>query len=135
MPVEIDTRDAPRLLRCTHRGPWPRIEDQTTLRTQLLEGGHITPATRVLVDLTALDTLPGLTDLQSTVASAKAHGALPRAIAIVVSRPERCRVGRMIQAALPDSVQATVSRDAEAALRWLESLPVGTLCRVRCAVF
>ena len=51
VPIDVDSSDAPSFLRITISGEWPSVDDQRVVRDELLSGGRLTPASKVLVDL------------------------------------------------------------------------------------
>ena len=102
MSIDVDTRDAPRLLRITFSKQWPSRADQLQIREQLLADGIVTASTRVLIDLRPLGGgAPPFEEVGprvSTDAAVTKPGVLPTHTAYIV--------GSAVQLGLIDQLKA-----------------------------
>ena len=113
VPIDVDSSDAPSFLRITISGEWPSVDAQRVVRDELLSGGRLTPASKVLVDLRgvtgALETanFAGLKD--GPVARVQAY--------LVASATQQQMARRFKQAAKGTLVE--IFTDEKDALEWL----------------
>lgn len=119
LPLTADTSDAPRFLRITVTGDWPSFEERATFRRGLLESGHLAPATRTLVDLRGLTTLPEHGDVDAIVSVARREGGLTRLHAYVVTSVDQIVLARMLKQSAAAGMAVEIFKDPQEAETWL----------------
>jgi hypothetical protein len=116
--AEVDAAGAPAVLRYTFRGDAPTPAEWTALRRRMVQRGHLTRDTALLIDMRELTSLPSLAHLRSIMAAATSAPVLPRAIAFLTGDPTQFGVGRQAEMMLPNGVTGAVFMDEGEALAW-----------------
>ena len=115
MPVEIDTTEAPALLRFRCFGALPTAEEQEKLRADLMEQGLLTDSSVSLLDVREVDTPDALTIAQSIAAALRA--GMPRRRACLIN-PASTSILQQFQQAAPWMTTAAFIDEREA-IEWL----------------
>ena len=127
MPIAVDTRSAPGLVRITFHGEWPAREDQLRVRQQLLADGHVTPATRVLIDLRPLGAItPRFEEVGPRITgdpSVAQPGVLPTYTAYLVGSAVQFGFVDQLKAYAPLHMKIEAFANEDEALTWLEQEP------------
>ena len=125
MSIEIDTRDAPRLLRITFSNQWPSRAEQLQIRQQLLADGIVDASTRVLIDLRPLGGLaPPFEEVGprvSTDAAVAKPGVLPTHTAYVVGSAVHLGLVDQLKAYAPPHMKIDAFTREDQALSWLNT--------------
>jgi hypothetical protein len=116
VPVEIDTTEAPALLRLRVIGAVPTPEEQQRLRAELIEQGLLTNGSVSLLDLRDIDTPDALTVAKSFAAAARA--GMPRRRACLINPGKHLPLLQQFQKAVPWMSTAAFVSEREA-LEWL----------------
>jgi hypothetical protein len=99
VPIEIDTTEAPALLRCRCFGVLPTPEEQETLRADLIDRGLLTDGSVSLLDFRKVDTPDAVTIVKSIAAAG--GGGMARL-------PDQSRQASPHTAAVPGGVTVDV---------------------------
>ncbi|HYE85060.1 MAG TPA: hypothetical protein VEA16_01805, partial [Vicinamibacterales bacterium] len=83
MPVDIDTTEAPALLRITFTGALPTPEEQQAMRERLIADGLLTADSACLIDVRAAEVPDAITIGKSIAAAVRA--GIPRRRACVIN--------------------------------------------------
>jgi hypothetical protein len=118
MSVEVDTTSAPERLIFTVTDPWPTIDEFSALRRQLMDAGHLTAASRALIDIRAVRT-PGYHEANAIVAAGVKAGALPWHRAYLVGSAVQFGFSRQLQALAPANMEIEIFTNEASALDWL----------------
>jgi hypothetical protein len=116
VPLEIDTREAPALLRIKVTGPLPSPEEQASLREELQARGLLTEATVSLLDLREVETPDAITIGKSIAAIVRA--GMPRRRACLINPGRHLHILQYFQAAVPTMSTAAFINEREA-IEWL----------------
>lgn len=127
MPIEIDTRGAPALLRIRCIGVFPSPEEQAALRVDLIARGLLTTATVSLIDFRDIEAPDAITFGKSIAAAVSA--GIPRRRACIINPGKHLKVLQYFQAAVPWMSTAAFIDEREA-LEWLLN-PEGAVGFVR----
>jgi hypothetical protein len=119
MPIDTDTSEAPAFIRITLRGDWPTLAAQRDARQQLIAGGHLTAATRALIDFRQLVTTAGYSDVEAIIAAAMKDGGWPLFRAYVVGSAVQFGLVRQMKALAPATVELEIFTSEEEAHVWL----------------
>jgi hypothetical protein len=119
LSLTADTSDAPRFVRITITGDWPSFEERAKFRRGLIEAGHLTTASRTLVDLRGLTTLPAHGDVDAIVSGARREGGLTRLHAYVVTSVDQIVLARMLKQSAGAGMVVEIFKDAQEAETWL----------------
>ena len=124
MPIDVDTRGAPRLLRITFTGEWPGRDEQVQIRRQLLADGTVTPTTRVLIDLRPLGSIaPRFEEVGPKLtgdAVVSTPGVLPSYTAYIVGSAVHYGFVDQLKAYAPLHIKIEAFSSEDEALAWLE---------------
>jgi hypothetical protein len=127
VPIDVDTRSAPRLVRIAFHDEWPAREEQLRVRQQLLAAGHVAPATRVLIDLRPLGTIaPRFEEVGPRItgdASVAQPGVLPTRTAYLVGSAVQFGFVDQLKAYAPLHMKIEAFANEVEALAWLEQEP------------
>jgi hypothetical protein len=119
MVIDADTALAPQILVLRARGEWPIFNDSEELQTSLITSGHLTPATRSLIDVRDVMT-PHYNEAEGVLlASAMAGGGLPLVRAYLIGSEVQSRLARQIQMLAPSNTRIQVFSNEQAAFMWL----------------
>lgn len=116
MPIEIDTAEAPALLRIRCVGAFPLAAEQSALREQLIAQGLLTEDSVSLLDVREADDPDAITVLQSIAAALRA--GMPRRRACLINPGKHLHLLQQFQAAVPWMSTAAFIDEREA-LEWL----------------
>ena len=119
MPVHSDTELAPEILFLRLSDPWPTLEEQQLLRKQLIANGHLTEATRALIDLRSVTT-PQYHEAAQIVAAAMKDGGLPRQRAYLAGSAVQFGFSRQLQSLAPPGTLIEVFTSEIEAIMWLK---------------
>jgi hypothetical protein len=115
--IEVDTAEAPALLRFRCVGAFPSADEQVALRAQLIDKGLLTESSVSLLDFRSVDPMPdALTFAQSIAAAARA--GMPRRRACLINPGKHLAALQQFQAAVPWMSTAAFIDEREA-LEWL----------------
>ena len=118
MSVEVDTTSAPEILIFTVTDPWPTIDEFSALRQQLIDAGHLTAASRALIDIRAVHT-PGYPEANAIVAAGVKAGAFPLHRAYLVGSAVQFGFSRQLQSLAPANMEIEIFTNEANALGWL----------------
>jgi hypothetical protein len=119
MPIEVDTSEAPALLRYRYFGSFPPLEEQALVRERLIADGHLTADTIALMDAREVDDIPDDDVLARTVAAALQRGGWPRRRAYVIDPARHSHmIEQFKQLAMTTVTTAAFTEEAQA-LEWL----------------
>ena len=121
MAIEVDTSEAPALLRYRYAGPFPSIDEQAGVRERLIAAGHLTAATIALMDVRELEVVPDDDTLARTVAVALQRGGWPRRRAYLTSSSQQQHMIEQFQQLAMTTVTTAAFTDETEALAWLRS--------------
>jgi hypothetical protein len=121
MPIAVDTSKAPQLVRWTITGPWPGITEVGMVRERLIAEGHLTEATRGLLDIRNVETIPNYADVAPMIAAASRGGGLPWYRAYVVASAEQFGIVRQMKSLAPPGYKIEIFFNDAEALAWLGS--------------
>lgn len=116
MPIEVDTTEAPALLRFRCFGVAPSPEEQEQLRADLMDQGLLTNGSVSLLDVRDLDTPDALTIARSIAAALRA--GMPRRRACLINPGKHLRILQQFQKAAPWMTTAAFIDEREA-IEWL----------------
>ena len=119
MPIAVDTSKAPQLVRWTVTGPWPSIADMGAVRESLIAAGHLTEATRGLLDIRNVETVPSYVEVTPMIEAASKSGGLPWYRAYVVGSAEQFGLVRQMKALAPAGYRIEIFFNDAEALAWL----------------
>jgi hypothetical protein len=119
MPIEVDTSEAPALLRYRFIGPWPSIEEQSSVREKLIADGHLTAATLALMDARGLTGIADEDAIARTVAAALQRGGWPRRRAYLIDPAKHQHMIEQFQQLAMTTVTTAGFSDEQEALQWL----------------
>ena len=119
MPIEVDTSEAPALLRYRFIGPWPSVEEQSNLREQLIADGHLTADTVALMDTRGLSSVADEDAIARTVAAALQRGGWPRRRAYLIDPAKHRHMIEQFQQLAMTTVATAGFSDEQEALEWL----------------
>jgi hypothetical protein len=122
MSVEVDTTSAPKRLIITVTDPWPTIEDFSSLRRRLIDAGHLTEASRALIDIRDVST-PDYHEATGIVAAGIKSGALPRHRAYLVGSAVQFGFVQQLKSLAPKTMEIEIFTNQEQALMWLHLDP------------
>jgi hypothetical protein len=127
VPIDVDTRGAPRLVRITFHGDWPARDEQLRVRQQLLADGHVTPATRIVIDLRPLGSIsPRFEEVGPRVTGDRTvaqPGVLPTYTAYLVGSAVQFGFVDQLKAYAPLHMKIQAFTNDDEALTWLEQSP------------
>lgn len=116
MAIDVDTSEAPALLRIRCHGPVPSPDEQASLRQDLIANGMLTEGSVSLLDFRDLEIPDALTVAKSIAAAISA--GIPRRRAFLINPGKHLWALQQFQAAMPGmSVAAFI--DEREALEWL----------------
>ena len=124
MPIEVDTSEAPALLRYRYTGPFHSIEDQSLVRERLIADGHLTGDTVALMDARDVETIPDDDMLARTVAAALQRGGWPRRRAYLIDPARHAHMIEQFKQLAMTTVTTAAFADEHEALAWLKAHPV-----------
>jgi hypothetical protein len=116
VPIEVDTAEAPALLRIRCVGVIPTPDEQAALREQLMAQGLLTEDSVSLLDVRELDTPDPITVFESIAALLRA--GMPKRRAWLINPGRHLRAIQQFQAAVPWMSTAAFIDEREA-LEWL----------------
>lgn len=116
MPVEVNTAEAPALLRVRCVGPLPSAEEQRHLRQGLIDDGFLTEDSVSLLDFRETE-VPAPTAFLQLIAEAVSAG-MPRRRACLINPGRHLTFLQQFQAAVPWMSTAAFIDEREA-LAWL----------------
>lgn len=116
MPIEVDTTEAPALLRFRCFGVLPSAEEQEQLRADLMDQGLLTEGSVSLLDVREADTPDALTIAKSIAAALRA--GMPRRRACLINPGKHLRILQQFQKAAPWMTTAAFIDEREA-IEWL----------------
>ena len=116
MPIEVDTSEAPALLRFRCYGAVPPAEAQEALRQDLIAKGLLTDGSVSLLDVREIETPDAVTIVKSIAAIVRT--GIPRRRACVINPGKHLRILQQFQAAVPWMSTAAFVDEREA-LEWL----------------
>ena len=119
MPIEVDTSEAPALLRYRYTGPFASLDEQAATRERLMADGHLTSLTVALMDVRALETVPDDDLLARTVAAALEKGGWPRRRAYLIDSAKHGHMIEQFQQFAMTTVRTAAFTDEREALAWL----------------
>jgi hypothetical protein len=116
VPIEVDTSQAPALLRFRCVGASPTAEEQEALRADLMDKGLLTKGSVSLLDVREMDTPDSMTIAKSITAAVRA--GIPKRRACLINPGKHLRILQQFQKAVPwMSIAAFL--DEREALEWL----------------
>lgn len=118
MPVAVDTTSAPERLIFTVTDPWPTIDEISAFRQRLIVGGHLTEASRALIDIRDVHT-PGYHEASAIVAAGIKAGAFPLHRAYLVGSVVQFGFSRQLQSLAPTNMEIEIFTNEADALIWL----------------
>lgn len=114
--IEVDTKEAPALLKFRLAGAFPSADEQAAVRDQLIADGLLTADTVSLLDVREVETpSPGVV-IQSIFEAMRA--GIPRRRACLINPGKHLQVLQQFQAAVPWMTTAAFIDEREA-LEWL----------------
>lgn len=116
MPVEVDTSQAPALIRFRCYGAFPSAEEQTALRNDLIAQGLLTEASASLLDVREAEMPDALTVAKSITAVIRA--AMPARRACLINPGKHLALLQQFQQAIPWMSTAAFIDEREA-IEWL----------------
>jgi hypothetical protein len=121
MPIEVDTSEAPALLRYRYFGPFPSLEEQALVRERLIGDGHLTANTIALMDVRELDTVADEDTLARTVAAALQRGGWPRRRAYLIDPDKHGHMIEQFKQLAMTTVTTQAFVDEREAMQWLSA--------------
>ena len=121
MPIEVDTSQAPALLRYRYSGPFPSVDEQALVRERLIGAGHLTPATIALMDVRDLEAVADDDTLARTVAVALQRRGWPRRRAYLIDPMKHRHMIEQFKQLAMTTVTTAAFTDESEALAWLRS--------------
>jgi hypothetical protein len=118
MSFLVDISRAPELVRITIAGGWPSAEELARMRENLVPAGHLTAATRVLVDVRDVTALPPAGELRESIEAARLAGVMPARRAYLALRGVQANLLSMAQVLASDPTVEIFTTEEEA-LTWL----------------
>lgn len=118
LPVDLDVSQAPGYIRLNLTGELPTVQDQGTLRRELMARGHLTADTRALLDLRGVTRMPKYSEIQQIVAAATADKGWPLRRAYLVMPGVQFGFVRQLQAIAPPEVTIDLFTTESEALEW-----------------
>ena len=116
MALDVDTSEAPALLKVRIVGAFPTAEEQAAVRADLIARGLLTENTVSLADVREADTPDAITIGKSIAALLRA--GMPRRRACLINPGKHLQVLQYFQAAVPWMSTAAFIDEREA-LEWL----------------
>lgn len=116
MPVDVDTAEAPALIRIRCVGPLPTAEEQRRLRAELIASGLLTEASVSLLDFRETE-VPAPSVFLQAIAEAVSAG-MPRRRACLINPGRHLPFLQQFQAAVPWMSTAAFIDEREA-IAWL----------------
>lgn len=116
MPLEVDIREAPALLRIRCVGLLPSAEEQAALREDLKARGLLTEATVSLLDVRDAETPDAITIGKSIAAIVRS--GMPKRRACLINPGKHLHILQYFQAAVPHMSTAAFIDEREA-IEWL----------------
>jgi hypothetical protein len=116
VPIEVDTAEAPALLRFRCVGAMPTAAEQAALREQLIAQGLLTEDSVSLLDVREADLPDPVTVIQSIAAILRA--GMPKRRACLINPGKHLHLVQQFQAAVPWMSTAAFIDEREA-LEWL----------------
>lgn len=116
MPIEVDTTEAPALLRFRCFGALPSAEEQEKLRADLIDQGLLTEGSVSLLDVREAETPDAVTVAKSIAAAVRA--GIPKRRACLINPGKHLHVLQQFQKAVPWMSTAAFIDEREA-LEWL----------------
>jgi hypothetical protein len=117
VPIEVNTDEAPALIRFRCYGPFPSAEEQGKLRDDLITRGLLTADSLSLLDVRELEGLPDPTTFVRSIAEIVRAG-VPRRRACLINPGRHLPFLQQFQAAVPWMSTAAFIDEREA-LEWL----------------
>lgn len=117
MPIEVNTDEAPALLRIRCAGPVPSAQEQARVRAQLIADGHLTPDSVSLLDLRDIEGPFDAEAILHVIREAVRVG-MPRRRACLINPGIHLPILQQFQAAVPWMSTAAFLDEREA-LEWL----------------
>lgn len=118
MPIEVDTSEAPALLRVRCVGAVPSPEEQAALREDLKARGLLTAETVSLLDVREAEVPDAITVGKSIAAIVRA--GMPRRRACLINPGKHLPIVQYLQAAVPQMSTAAFVDEREA-IEWLRN--------------
>ena len=116
MPIDIDTSEAPALLRFKVAGQVPTPEEQEALRADLIARGLLTEASVSLLDVREAETPDAITLGKSIAAAVRA--GIPRRRACLINPGKHLTAVQYFQKAVPWMSTAAFINERDA-IEWL----------------
>ena len=117
--IVSDTSQAPAFLRWTFTGAWPSIAEFGVVRDQLIASQHLTPATRALLDIRNIESVPSYTEVARMIDAAMKTGGLPLHRAYLVASAEQYGIVGQMRALAPPGIVVEMFFNEPDALAWL----------------
>jgi hypothetical protein len=117
MPISIDARRLPGILRLGLTGAWRSVEESRVLDGDLLESTSAGTETSALIDLRMLASLPPYTEVRTVMPLGCANWLVRRAY--LVASAVQFGMVRQMQALAPPGISIEIFFDETDALRWL----------------
>lgn len=125
MPIDVDSREAPALLRLRCYDPYPTAEEITAVRGRLIDAGLLNEDSVSLIDLRDLSAIDDEAIFQQLVQALVSHGEYPRRRAILINPGVHLKRLQQFQQMAPKSMTAAGFLDEQQAIEWLLN-PEGT---------
>jgi hypothetical protein len=119
MVIDADTAHAPQILVLRARDEWPIFNDSQALQPSLIASGHLTPATRSLIDVRDVMTPRHTGEEGVALASAMAGGGLPLVRAYLIGSEVQFKLAQQLQTLAPSDTRIQVFSNEQAAFMWL----------------
>lgn len=116
MPIDVDTTEAPALIRLRCYGKAPTPEEQRALRTDLTEQGLLTDGSACLYDVRDIETPDAVTIAQSIAGLMRAGLSIRRAY--VINPGKHLKLLQQLQQAAP-WLSTAAFLDEREAIAWL----------------
>lgn len=116
MPFDLDTTEAPALLKVRCYGTFPRPSEQETTRQDLIDKGLLTEGTVSLLDCRDVDAPDAMTLMQTIAAAVRA--GKPRRRAFLLNPGKHLHLLQQFQEAVP-WMSAAAFIDEREAIEWL----------------
>ena len=120
MALGVDVSSAPAAVVIRVGDAWPTDEEQRLLQSRLMADGHLTPDTRVLLDIRDVNP-PGYDQAIKVIQTAVAAGAWPRRLALLVVSAVQYGFSRQLEALAPPDGTVDIFTDESEAGAWLRS--------------
>jgi hypothetical protein len=114
--IDVDTSEAPALLRFKIAGPVPSAEEQEAIRVELIARGLLTEDSVSLLDVREAETPDAITIGKSIAAAVKA--GIPKRRAVVLNPGKHLEILQYFQRAVPWMSTAGFINEREA-IEWL----------------